>query len=193
MAPLVIDRTKCYYPGCRKRAEQWHHVWPRCVTRQLNTDLRGAVPSCRKHHALATAESTLIKAGPVCWEATEVGRKNISKLIRLYHTDSSTTQLAAKYRVSPSSIRAILIRSGISLRSIGEALRNRPVLKTRRFTPTKEFKIRKQYECGQSIRDLAERHNCGKETIRCIILRAGGTLRSRSSALIIKYQQSSKG
>lgn len=193
MAPLVIDRTKCYYPGCKKPAEQWHHVWPRCVTGQRQSDLRGTIPCCKRHHALATNESTLIKAGSVCWEATKAGRSNVSDLIQFYGDGWSTTQLSKKYGISPTGIRAILMRSGVILRGRGEALRNRPVFKTRRFTPTKELAIRKQYERGQSIRDLAARHACGKETIRGVIQRAGGTLRSRSSALLIKYRQCAKG
>lgn len=185
---LTIDRHQCYYPGCRGKAEQWHHVWPRCVTKQKQSDLRGAVPACRRHHALATAESTLIQAASVCWEATTTGHKKLPSLIHLYLSGWPLVRLSSRFSISTTTVRNALIRSGIQMRTCSEARKGKPLPQQRVFSGRQAKALCQEYEDGYSIRELAKYHQCGKETIRQTIQRAGGVLRNRSLSQIARQR-----
>lgn len=143
---LVIDRRRCFAPGCKKRAEQWHHVVPRCITKQRSDDLRGAVPLCVKHHAMVTNESVFVRAAKVCWEATTSGRKRLSQLIRAYQDGATFDELSDRFEISSTTVRQVLLRNGIALRTRGEL--------TRAFTEKQKDRIASEYIRGDSIEDL---------------------------------------
>lgn len=171
---LVIPRNQCYYPGCKKPAEQWHHVWPRCVTKQEPKDYRGSVPACLAHHALATAESTLIKAATVRWESTQAGRKQLSRLIAGYKAGQTQIELGNSFNLNPAHVGNILRRNGVVMRT--------PGCSRRRFKPVEDRRIRTEYENGTSTVALGDKYGCDSGCIARAIQRAGGTIRNMPEA-----------
>jgi len=172
---LTISRNECYYPGCKKPAEQWHHVWPRCVTGQKPSDRRGTIPTCREHHALATADSTLIKAGHVCWEATPYGQKNVRKLIKTYKNGASLEAAGEPFGIVGATVCDILDRLGIPRRTSSEALRL--------FKPQQDKAIRRYYELRHSIPECIATFGGSRASITKAIKRAGGAIRTMSEAV----------
>lgn len=100
-------------------------------------------------------------------------------------TDEQEAEIAAQYpektideiakinNANPQTIRALLKRQGIKIRSNGEA--------KRRFTDEQERAIAAQYP-EKSVDELAKIHSAGANTIRRLIVRQGRKLRSISEA-----------
>lgn len=93
----------------------------------------------------------------------------------MYLYGFSTFELAEIYGCDHSTIRCIVKRSGITLRTLSEAQKI--------FSKEYELQIRKQYvEDKLNIYELAKIHGCDPTTIGCIVKRNGGTLRTRGEA-----------
>lgn len=161
--------ARCFAAGCNKLAEQWHHVIPRCVTGQKKSDLRGTVPLCRRHHAMATNEKNLIKQGAICWEATRNGRRHIKQLMRLYANGQSFAALGRKFGISAQTARNSFLRSGGVPRRCGDH--------RKLFTTTCLRQLVAQYLSGQSAKALAAKYKCNKSTVLDTLRRAGIAIR----------------
>lgn len=94
-----------------------------------------------------------------------------------YAQGSSTDMLAKQYECYKSTVRSILIRANIELRGPGSNKRVQANSARRKHSPEQEQEICRLYQEGYTRAELAEQFECGRTTIRDILIRNGVDLK----------------
>ena len=101
------------------------------------------------------------------------------KLREKYESGESTTQLATEFGVSSNTIAQRIKKLGVTMRKPGES--NAITL------PISDIELRKEYENGKNIQQLADEFNVLYKTIRSHIIRAGGVIRTAGESNTITF------
>lgn len=109
---------------------------------------------------------------------------SIDKICIEYKTGDSLELLANRYNCSPGLIRRHLIRNGVIIRSLSEALK----VSNNIYRVNIPLSVCEEYESGSTLIDLGIKYNCHSSTIRRRLISYGVKLRSKVEVYKLQYE-----
>jgi len=101
-----------------------------------------------------------------------------AQIIQDYQSGMSTNEVGKRHSCAHHTVRAVLKRNGISIRTLKEAQQ----LLAGHIEPLNEAQIIQDYESGMSSPEVGEKHGCNDKTVCSILKRNGIPRRTKKEA-----------
>lgn len=93
-------------------------------------------------------------------------------ICRLYRAGHSLTWIARLYCLAPTTVRRILLKCGIKLRTQSEALRHRGAIKRPRKAGHELCDVIRRYNDGETYKQISQAHGITRSAVAGMLYRA---------------------